>query len=284
MTGIRPSIVCVLLTCCCVVGGGTNPAAAGDERGRQRFDVGTKALSRGGFNDAISHFEQLSDMGIRVPSASFNRGLAYLQRAESTKPRPGDLGQAVAGFRETMLLGGDDAEVASAVERVRHAIARDRSSRGLDPVVVRPSLGRAAMRVVPETVWAALAMLGSLMLVVGLVLRGAAAGSTRGLTAQICIYAGLGSALLFALLTFVSKQLRDGDREAVVVVTEARLLDEGGTALKSRALDVDATAIPEGASVYAHEQRGRLVRVHWGSTEAWVLFEQLRFVAPDPKL
>jgi hypothetical protein len=43
-------------------------------------------------------------------------------------------------------------------------------------------------------------------------------------------------------------------------------------------------AIPEGASVFVVEQRGRLVRVHWGSTEAWIEIGQLRFVDRDLEL
>lgn len=247
------------------------------------FEQATQAVQRGSFNEAIAQFEQLSDQGVAHANTSFNRALAYLQRAESKKAHSGDMGQAVAGFREAELLNPGDEEARLAVEQVRQAIARQRSQQGLDPVVIRPSLGRAALKVVPETAWAVLALLGSSLLAAGLVLREFKADAMRRLSGQVALFTGLTMLLLCASLTYATRQLRHGEREAVVVVSEARMLDADGAPLKSRALDVDATAIPEGASVFASAQHGRLVEVQWGSTDAWVLLTQLRFVEPEAR-
>lgn len=62
------------------------------------------------------------------------------------------------------------------------------------------------------------------------------------------------------------------------------MLDEAGARQKSRALDQDTTTIPEGASIFVGEQRGRLVQVYWGTTEAWLELGQLRVVARDLEL
>jgi hypothetical protein len=242
------------------------------------FAAGTAALRAGSFNEAIAHFEVLSDSGVKDQSASINRALAYLQRAESPSARAGDRGQAVAGFREALTLGADEPALHNLVEQVRHSIARERAQRGLDPVVVRPSLGRAALLLVPETVWAVGALLGSLLLTAGLAFLERKTRSAKSLAAQVLAAVGLFALLSCGALSFFTRSLRLHDQEAVVIVNEARLLDDNGAALKSRAIDLEASAIPEGASVFASEQRGRLVRVYWGQTAAWVQTEQLRFV------
>jgi hypothetical protein len=254
------------------------------------FARGREALGAGRYNDAIAEFERLSDLGERDANASFNRALSYLGRAETGRRREGDLGQAAAGFREAALLGDASPETENALERVRHVISRERAQRGQDPVVVRPALGRAVLQVVPEAVWAVAALVASLTLAVGLLLRGREKTAPRALTGDVATYAGGLLLLTTSVVGWFVAQNRSGEKEAVVISTDAPMLDETGVRQKSRALDQDAAAIPEGASVFVAqqrgrvEQRGRLVRVYWGSTEAWLEIGQLRFIDRDLEL
>lgn len=240
------------------------------------FSRAADALVRGEYSEAIAGFEQLSDRGVVRVNASLNRGHAYLLRAESPKRRDGDLGQAAAGFREAQLLDATDDESSRALAGIRREISQERARRGLDPVVVEPPLMRAVVQLVPENVWAILALLGSLTLSVGLVLQRAAAHSPRRLAGQICSGAGAFALLVFGAMTGASVRYRETTSEAVVVVPEARLLNADGKPLTQRALDVEASAIPEGASVFVLGQSGRLTRIAWGNLEAWVLGTELR--------
>jgi hypothetical protein len=262
----------------------TSATLRAEPPGEAAFARGESALREGRFSDAIAELERLSDLGTRDANASFNRALGYLGRAESVKARDGDLGQAAAGFREAMLLGDDSEETERALEQVRVSIARDRAQRGLDPVVVRPALGRAALQVIPEGVWAVLGLVASLTLAIGLGLRTSDGSAPRGLVGQIASYAGGLLLLLTTGLGWLCADARRNEKEAVIISKEAPMLDAGGVRQKSRALDQDTTTIPEGASIFVGEQRGRLVQVYWGTTEAWLELGQLRVVARDLEL
>ena len=61
---------------------------------------------------------------------------------------------------------------------------------------------------------------------------------------------------------------------AVVVVPEARLLDENGRPLAVRG--PNPNDIQEGALVYVHERRDGRARVEWGALDGWVDASQLR--------
>jgi hypothetical protein len=257
---------------------GTVPATEGS------FERGRDALAHGRLNDAIVELERSSDLGMRDQNLSFNRGLAYLGRAESGNGREGDFGQAAAGFREAMLLGDDSEETREALDQVRHEISRRRAQKGLDPVVVRPALGRALAQLLPENVWSVAALVSSLGFAVGLALQRRGDDSPRSLAGRITTYAGFLLLLVSSAFAWYASRSRQEEKEAVVITTEAAILDEKGVRGTSRALDVDASAIPEGASIFVVEQRGRLARVHWGSTEAWVEIGQLRFIDRDLEL
>ncbi|MEN9577640.1 MAG: hypothetical protein RJA70_649 [Pseudomonadota bacterium] len=237
------------------------------------------AVKRGAFSEAISAFEQLSDRGYLNPDASYNRAVAYLQRAESAKQKPGDLGQAAAGLREAALLdrGGPSAE--GLLTAVRQEVSHLRSRQGRDPVVVQPELGRALTSLVSEQLWGFVAALGSLALSLGLVLR-RSSDATQRLAGLSAAYSGAVVLALFGALTLSAMRYRQTSQEAIVVVDEARLLDASGNALTAKALGVDTTAIPEGASVYITAQRGTLLSVSWGTLRAWVRRSDLRPLGP----
>jgi hypothetical protein len=63
----------------------------------------------------------------------------------------------------------------------------------------------------------------------------------------------------------------------VVVVPEARLLDESGRAATVRA--PSPGAVPEGELVHVHEQREGRAKVEWGTISGWVDATQLRFLS-----
>lgn len=125
-------------------------------------------LARGAFSEAIDQLELWSDQGIVHPDLSFNRGVSYLGRAESSAKRPADLGQAAAAFQEALHLDPADDEAALALERIRAEIAERRAKTEGAGVVARPRLLRALLGLVGENVWAILAVVGSLLLSLGL--------------------------------------------------------------------------------------------------------------------
>lgn len=241
------------------------------------FSEAAALVQQGAFSEALLRFERLSDQGFVHPDASFNRALAYLQRADSAQVKPGDLGQAIAGFREA-VTASDDEEAARLTDTVRQVISRQRAARGRDPVVVSPPLGRALSELVRPSTWAMLALVSSVMLSMALVVRRYATVATR-LAANVTAATSLGLLGLFAGLFAVSDHYQRVWQEAVIVVEQATLRDAQGKPLLTRALDTNSAEVPEGASVYVLSRAGRLVEVQWGSSRAWLRDGELRMLA-----
>jgi hypothetical protein len=256
---------------------GTANAAEAPHDTTQSFEEAAQLVEQGTFSEALLRFERLSDRGFVHPDASFNRGLAYLQRADSAQVKPGDWGQAIAGFREAVVLA-DDEEAERLVDTVRQVISRQRAARGRDPVVVSPPLGRALSELVRPSTWAILALAASGLLSIALVVRRYATAATR-LTANVTAATSLGLLGLFAGLFAVSDHYQRVWQEAVIVVEQATLRDAQGKPLLTRALDTNSADVPEGASVYVLSRAGRLVEVQWGSSKAWLRDGELRMLA-----
>ncbi|HLV21159.1 MAG TPA: hypothetical protein VKZ49_09765 [Polyangiaceae bacterium] len=238
------------------------------------FASGVAALAEQAYQSAIDTFELLADRGFTHPDASYNRALAYLGRARSPAAEPGDLGRAAAALSEAVLLSPSDAEAEVLLDQVRAEIARRRARTGADPVMERPSLGRAAISLLDENVYAIVAILGSLLLSAGLSIR--RLGRRHNVRLGAGISAAIGAAL-FAIgagLTLASAHLRRTSEPAVVVAPEARLLDESGRPISNK--DAAHVVVPEGAAVHLLERRGQLGRIQWGTTEAWVPISQVR--------
>ena len=263
-----------LLALCCSL---TGPAGAGELSADQLFSAGTRALAQGSTDDAIDQFELLADRGFVHPDASFNRGVAYVTRARSSAPKNGDLGRAAAALAEALELRPSDSEAEHALERIRAEISRRRARAGSDPVVVKPSLLRATVGLLPEQVYAVTAFAGSLLLTLALALRAILRSERLRLSAAVAGFVGGGLLLLGGVLGLAARELRKNAEPAVVVVGEARLLDEGGTPLTAK--QVEHVAVPEGASVYVRARQGRLAKVEWGSIQGWVPQDQLRILA-----
>lgn len=262
-----------LLTLCLAVV--ITPVAAQTTSAPKLFAEGAAALEQQRIKDAITRFESLADRGFRNADASYNRGRAYLARASSTKAKPGDWGQAAAGFAEALSLNRQDGEARRALAAVQQKIARSRVRAGKDPVIVQAPLGRALADAAPEGTWALLALVCSAIVSLGIALRRRRSAPIR-LTGSIGLAGGGVLLVIFAALTLLSRHYRLTSVEGVVIISDARLLDETGRTLTARALDSDATAIPEGASVFLGEQSGRLRKVQWGSLHAWVDAASLR--------
>ena len=243
------------------------------------FATASALLQRGAFEDAIDQFEALADQGFVHPDASFNRASAYVLRARSPQARPGDLGQAAAGFNEALLLRPGDDQAEQALERVRSEIARRRAREGGEPVAVSQSLSRAVVGLLTEGTWSILAAFGSLLLTIGMSLY--LFGRRSHLRLSGAVAAPIGALLLIVCggLALAAGHYHRTSRPAVVVVAEARLIDEYGVPIKQVNGVPEHITMPAGAGVYILERRGPRSHIEWGPTQAWVLSSQIRPLA-----
>jgi len=241
------------------------------------------SLERGAFSDAIAELELWSDRGVVHPDLSFDRGVAYLGRAESPAQRRADLGQAVAAFEEAAHLAPGDDEAAHIVERVRTAISERRDKRESDGVVARPRLSRALLDLIGENVWAGLGALGALALSLGLAARFASSRHRPRLGGGIAAVVGSLIAALGAGMAYVGHGLRTTTAPAVVIVEQARLQDGDGrpiaAARGASTLGESADRVPEGTLVHISGARGALVQIEWGDGEAWLSAREVRRLA-----
>jgi hypothetical protein len=271
---MKRALALVLLACICW----TLPAAAAEEQSpAAAYGEALADLKRGADNAAIDRLELLADRGFNHPDASLLRAAAYLSRAEGAAARPGDLGRAAAALSEVLVLRPDDEQAQRALESVQAEIARRRAKRGAS-VTVRPRLARAVVALLPEQAWAAVAALGSLALALGLVVRRLSTRDLWRLSGVVAASVGAVVVCLFGALTYAAMHLRTSSRPAVVVVPEARLLDEQGRALPAQRGE-DSSSVPEGATVYVHETRAGRHRIEWGSLEAWLEAGSVRLLA-----
>ena len=252
-------------------------APAHAETPAQAYAAALAALGKGADNDAIDRMELLADQGVTNADASLLRAAAYLARADGGGAQPGDLGRAAAALSETLLLRPDDAEAERALEAVQAEIAR-RKSKSQESVVVRPRLSRAIATLLPEQLWATLAVLSSLAVALGIVLRRLAKKSLSRLTGTVAISVGSALSVAFGSGAYAAEQFRVSSQPAVVVVSEAHLTNELGRQLPSKR-GADTTSVPEGATVYVHEHREERCRVEWGSTDGWLRLSEVRLLA-----
>jgi len=262
----------------CVAGG--VQAAAPSSRELAEIQA---AIARGAFSEAIAQLEQWSDQGFVHPDASFDRGVAYLGRAESPAHRSGDFGQAIAAFEEARYLDPADDDAALLLERIRAYLGEHRAHRDSEGVVARPRLLRAVLGLIGEDVWAVLGAAGSIALGAGLGARLWGRAPAARLAGAIVAVLGLALAGLGAGLAFAGQRLRASSTPAVVIVEQARLQDGAGKPLRgSRAastLGEAADRAPEGTLLHVSGARGTLLRVEWGDAEAWLEARTLRRLA-----
>jgi tetratricopeptide (TPR) repeat protein len=241
------------------------------------------AVERGAFSEAIDQLEHWSDQGLVSPTLSFDRGVAYLGRAESSAHKSADLGQAAAAFEEAVALEPGDDEARAALQRIRETISERRAKLQDGGVVARPRLLRALTGLIGEGAWAATALLGSILLGLGLGARLYLRSHETRLGGAILAVAGGCLLLLGGGMAAAGRHLRLDFLPAVVIVDEARLLDAEGRPLSGArgpsALDAAGDRVPEGSLVHIVEARGALAKIEWGDGEAWLNAAQLRRLA-----
>lgn len=268
---LRLSLVCCFLALLCVA----LPARA--EAPSATYELALASLAKGAPNEAIDRLELLADQGFQHPDASLARASAYLARAEGGSAKPGDLGRAAAALSEALLLRPDDARAQQSLDAVQSEIARRRTRQG-DNVLVRPRLGRAIAALLPEQVWAVLALLGSVSLAAGVALRRVGAQGLPRLTGAVAMGVGLAMALVFGSGAYAAQRFRTTSQPAVCVVPEARLSNDAGRPLPLKT-GADSTSVPEGATVYVRERRDGRYLVEWGNTDGWLGASDVRLLA-----
>lgn len=253
-----------------------SPAMAA-ETPEQNYAAARAALSRGADNEAIDRLELLADQGVVSENASLLRAAAYLARADGTGAKPGDLGRAAAALSEALLLDPESEQAERALDAVQAEIARRRSKQQ-ENVVVRPRLGRAIAALLPEQLWATLALLSAFAVAFGIVLRRLAVRPLLRLTGTVAISLGTALTLGFGTGAYAAEQFRVTSQPAVVVVPEARLTNEAGRPLPYKR-GADTTTVSEGATVYVRERREGRCLVEWGSTDGWLSLSDLRLLS-----
>ena len=247
-------------------------AAPIDATSRAGFERATEALAADEPDRAVVELEKLADRGIVHPDVSYDRGLAYLRKAGSGVRKPGDLGQAIAGFQECLELDPGDAEATRALEAAELLLAKDRSRKRNDVLVDTAPLSLRALRFL-EPNWLLVArILGAALLALGLVFGFTRRTSLRLAGTVLSIVGGFVLITASLLATLRSSATRGAP--AVVVVERAPLVEPSGrTETKKRAL-------VEGQKVQLISDDGRWARIRTDGDDAWVARSSLRLVAP----
>jgi hypothetical protein len=249
-------------------------ATAEEFSNEELYTKAGESIEQGAYDHAIDRLELLADRGFVHPDVSYDRGLAYARRGLSPRARPGDLGRAAAALAETLELRPNDEQADTALDRVRHEIVRRRARVGAKEIDLKPSLGLAVVGLLDENTWAILAAVGSLSLSLGLLARLASKGVRTKLGGVVAGSLGALVLVLGSSGAAFARHARLTYRSAVVVVDEARLLDESGATITGV-----GSVVPEGATVLVVEQRGTRARVEWGTIEGWLSLGQIRILA-----
>ena len=274
---LRSGLSLCTIACALALGSYASLAAAEPEPELEtRFATASVALEGGDFAKAIVELAALADRGHVHPELSFDRGLAYWMRARSPSAQSGDLGRAVAGFEEVTLLRPGDAETRELADFVRAEIRARRQRSDKDDPIVRVTLDRAVIRLASPLGWSLLAIVASLVLSLGLLLRRADELRKR-VGGSIAVSLGLVSLSVLTPLAVAATWLEQHSRAAVVVAPEVALRGEDGTL-------VEAPVLPEGTLVEIGEQHDELVELRWGPYEGRVPWSSLRVLARGSEL
>jgi hypothetical protein len=269
-----------LSLCVTILGAEVARADATTDDTSALFADGLRALSESRPGDAIADFEAMGDRGVVDAAVSFDRGLAYAERARSGKPTMGDFGRAAHGFEEARSITHDPAlarEATQALATIRAEVARRRALAG-EPVDVDPGvpLGRAVVALVPEDTWAALAAFASMILTVSLFIRWRTTVRRARLGTAISAFVSGPVLVLTALLALAARDERLHLREGVLTTPAARLSDDHHLTTPG------AAALPEGARVTIEESQAGWTRVRFGNQSGWLPSPSVRpLTRPD---
>jgi len=246
-----------------------------DADSRALFNKATVALQAGAPNEAVSYFELLADRGVQHPDVSFNRAVAYIKRARTDRAQPGDLGHAVAALEEALALRPSDAAAQTALERVESELSRERSRRGAQSLLIRPSIGRALVRLLPENFWAIATIFASVLTTLGLLVAWLAASPRRRYIGKVAVSISGVLGILSGSMLGAAAKMRHDLTPGVVTAPEARLRDAAGLPLPASA-GHETSSIPEGALVDIARINDRYAEVLWGDAKAWVQLSELQ--------
>ena len=242
------------------------------------FEAAVTALSEQRPQTAIANLESLADQGVVDAQASYNRGLAYAMRARLAA-QPGDLGRAIHALEEARSLTSrrDTRDAAQqAIVLLRSDVARRRARLG-EPAVVQPAppLHRTLAHVLPEDLWAILALVSASVFGLGLFLRAWGKGRVRltGVTASGV--STLGFAVSLAA-TLVARHERLHVEEGVVVAESARVVDD------KRAPIASESPLPEGTRLEIVGRDRGYVAVRLPSRDAWIADQTILTIAKVP--
>lgn len=258
-------------------------AAALDQESSTLLQSATAAINRDAPSEAIAALEQLADRGVQHPDVSFNRAIAYVKRARSSRAQPGDLGRAVAALEETLAQRASDVEANALLASVQTELSRARSKRGAQSLLVRPSLSHSIVTLLPENFWALTAMMTSLACTLGLITAWLARSARRRFVGKVVASIAGVTCLLAGFVLNAASRIRHEYRVAVVVVPEARLRNAAGMPLPA-SVTRDSAGIPEGARVDVARVTDRFCAVNWGEVSAFVERGDLELLSqPDRK-
>lgn len=233
-----------------------------EENPNALFANATAALAAERHAEAIAGFEALADRGVVDAVVSYDRGLAYAARVRAKTELPGDLGRAAHGFEEARELTRDRAlarDATAALGEVRAEVAR-RRARGGDPVEMDHGASpvRAIVRLLAEDTWMMVAGVLALALSIGIVVRAVAKGSRAKVAGTTTLSVSGTLLLAVALVMWAARDDRLHLREGIIVVPNARLLDDRHIAVNG------APALPEGARVRLVETSGEFTKIEFG--------------------
>lgn len=228
-------------------------------------------LRAGKIEEGITVLEGAADRGLVDPDLSFNRGLSYLKRAESPQANPGDLGQAVAGFSESLALRPSDADATRGLERAQ-ILLRQQNKVEETTLTLDDSLLREVLRQMSPLPLTTVAGLGALLIVAAWAVRVGARDTGRALAlALIGLTLWLGGAGLYGARAYAIASTHD----AIVISARAELRDESGRPMRG------VPGLPEGTRVRLEDTRGRLSRIGGDRGELWVDAAELRRLAHE---
>ena len=277
MKTLRTLLGLVLFSAVTLGESGVVAAAPLDAESQSLFDKATAAIKADAPTQAIADLEQLADRGILHPDVSYDRAVAYVKRAHSPRAQPGDLGRAVAALEETLTLRPTDAEAEATLATVQNELSRERSKRGAQSLLVRPSLGRALVRLLPENFWVIAALFTSVACTLGLLAAWFGRSPRRRFVGKVVASIAGATCILSSLLLYAAVQMRHQVRIGVVIVPEARLRDAAGRPLPVT-VTRDTLGIPEGARVDVTSASDRYSEVLWGETKAFVESSDLQML------
>lgn len=238
---------------------------------KEDYDRALAAIDKGDIANAIVELESMADSGVVHPDVSYNRGIAYATRAQSSAAEPGDLGRAAAAFEEAVRLRPGDKDADKALDMIRGEVTRRRSKQDKKDVIVRATLGTAVLELLPVGVWSLAAMGASLLGSLGLLMRWRKSGWIHVIGA---VLAPLAIVLMLALIpiAYLARDHEETTKPGVLVAPEAALEQDNGKA-------TDAPNIPEGSLVELGRRKDDKVFVRWGNYEGWLPWRTVRALA-----